>query len=62
MDEHIQFCSLTTASSDLPLLFTIGDIIEIDSKDNAYIIDISGDTYDLFLKWAILLVEVKRET
>ena len=43
------------ASSNLPLLFTIGDIIEIDSKDKAYIIDISGGTYDIFFKVSYII-------
>ena len=51
----IVFYSLTMASSNLPLLFTIGDIIEIDSKEKAYILYISGETHDLFFKVSYII-------
>ena len=38
-----------------PLLFTVGDIVIIDDKDKAYIIESRGETGDLFFKVRFIL-------
>lgn len=39
-----------THTINLPLLFTIGEIVLVDTKNRGYIIDIRGESFDLFFK------------
>ena len=42
-------------TTSIPLLFTVGDIVMIDEKDKAYIIESRGETGDLFFKVRFIL-------